>query len=148
MESTSQKKIIVSYFITSAIIFMISALTNVMGVFGNGVGEAASTMSIELMAIIQLAVVLTANCFLHFVFYYGGFKSSPIAKGIGIGAFLGLTYFLVTVFAFNFYDINADPLLQIAGGMSGRMIEYSSGGVLTALISVSDIHKWGLLRAF
>jgi hypothetical protein len=46
------------------------------------------------------------------------------------------------------YDINSDPIQLLMSALSGRVIEYSSGGVLTAIISVTDIHKWGLLRAF
>jgi hypothetical protein len=98
------------------------------------------------MIAIQFLIVLAANSILHFIFYYGGLDSSSIAKGIGIGTTLGLIYFLIRVFALNLYDLNA-PLHQLVEAMSGRIIEYSYGGIVTAFVSVSNIHRWGILKA-
>lgn len=69
-------------------------------------------------------------------------------KGISVGACLGVIYFMVGVFGLNIYDPNAAPFEQLFGAMGGRLIEYGTGGIATAVISVSDIRKWGLLRAF
>lgn len=148
METISQKKVIISYLITSLLIFVISATTSMLGMLGDTTLPIAGSMSNELMAILQLTVVLLANLVLHGIFYYGGLKSSPMTKGLTIGVVLGLSYFMVSVFALNVYDINSDPIQLLISALSGRVIEYSSGGVLTAIISVTDIHKWGLLRAF
>lgn len=148
METISQKKVIISYLITSLLIFLVSATTSMLGILGDASLPIAGSLSNELMAILQLAVVLLANIVLHGIFYYGGLNSSPMAKGLTIGVVLGLTYFMVCVFALGIYDINSDPIHLLASALSGRVIEYSSGGILTAIISVSDIHKWGLLRAF
>jgi len=146
MRLTSQKKIVISFLISSVVIFTISAVGNALGIFGYDTNSITRHMSIEFMMAIQLLIVLAANSILHFVFYYGGSDSSPIAKGIGIGTTLGLIYFLITVFALNLYDFNA-PLHQLVEAMSGRIIEYSSGGIATALVSVSNIHRWGILKA-
>lgn len=148
MDTISQKKVIISYFITSMVIFSISATTSMLGLLGNGPSFISGTLSSEFMVIIQFAIILIANGILHSLFYYGGLKSSPLVKGIGIGVFLGMSYFLFSIFVLDSYDINSDPFSMLLSAMSGRVIEYSSGGFVTALISVSDIHRWGLLRAF
>ena len=148
MDTISQKKVIISYFITTLVIFGVSATTSVLGLQGQGTGSISGTMSNELMMLIQFIVILVANGILHSLFYYGGLNSSPITKGLGIGVVLGLSYFLVSIFALNLYDINADPISLLMSAMSSRVVEYSSGGFVTAVISVSDIHRWGLLRAF
>lgn len=147
METISSKKVIISYVITSVVIFCISAVTSTLGLLGNDAGSISSTISMELLVLMHLAIVLFANGILHGMFYYGGLESSPIVKGVGIGMCLGLIYFLVAVFGFNAYDINADPISLLMSVVSSKVVEYSSGGVLTAMISVSEIHKWGLLRA-
>jgi hypothetical protein len=148
METISQKKVIISYIITSMLIILISATTSMLGMLGDTSLPIAGTMSNELMALLQLCVVLLANLVLHGIFYYGGLNSAPLTKGLSIGVVLGLSYFMISVFALNVYDINSDPIQLLMSALSGRVIEYSSGGVLTAIISVTDIHKWGLLRAF
>ncbi|MBL4587261.1 MAG: hypothetical protein JKX84_09435 [Flavobacteriales bacterium] len=145
MKKTEPKQVIASYGITSLIIFVLSAFTSLLGVYGDGVVNSIST---ELMVLIQLIIVLLANFLLHAVFYFGGFTASPITKGLGIGTVLGLTYFAVSVFVLNIYNINTDSLQVLLQAMSGRVVEYSAGGVLTAVISVSDIGRWGLMRAF
>lgn len=147
MNSISPKKVLVSYVITSVVIFFISAAISMSGMISTNIGDASSRMSMELLIIMQLILILSANFILHGVFYYGGFKSSPISRGIGIGAMLGVVYFLVGVFALDLYDINTE-MLQLAGAMGGRMIEYATGGIATAVISVTDINRWGLIRAF
>ena len=147
MDTVSQKKVVISYLITTIIIFLVSATTSMLGFFGKG-ASGPNAMSLELMAIIQLVVVMVVNFTLHAVFYYGGMKSAPITKGLIIGTILGTTYFLVSVFGLNLYDINAEPMQQLATAMGSKVFEYCSGGVITAVISVSDIHKWGLLKAF
>ena len=147
MEPISRKKMIISYVLTSVVLFFISALVSVSGIFDPNMGNAVSRISLELMVLIQLVVVLVSNLFLHGVFYYGGLDSSPIARGIGIGSLMGVMYFLVGVFIFDFYDLN-NGLQELAGAISGRVIEYTTGGVATAVISVTDIHRWGILKAF
>ncbi len=148
MEKTDFKKALISYVLTSFIIFFLTAVTSMLGVYGSGVGGQSFRMSVELMIMIQLVVVLGSNLLLHLIFYFGGFHASPIAKGVGIGAVLGVAYFLVTMFALNTYNVNTDSMQILFSAMSGRIIEYGSGGILTAIISVSDIGRWGLLRAF
>lgn len=148
METISFKKVAVSYVATSIILFFASALTSASGLFGNHFGSAAGFLSVELMIIVQLLVVLMANAVMHWFFYFGGFHSSPIVKGITLGVVVALAYFMTGVFALNVFDINSDPLNMLAGTVSGRMFEYCTGGIATAVISVSDVHKWGLLRAF
>lgn len=146
MEKTSLKKITLSYLITSVLIFIISAATSMLGLFGKGVG--AFGMSVELMMLIQLTVVLLANLLLHGLFYFGGFHSSPIKKGISIGAVIGVSYFLITVFLVGSYNIETESMAVLLRAAGGRVVEYCTGGVMTALISVSEIHRWGLLKAF
>lgn len=148
METVTFKKIVVSYVVTSFILFFASALTSASGMFGNHFGSAAGFLSLELMVVIQLAVVLFANALMHWFFYYGGFNSAPIVKGTTLGVVMALAYFMTGVFALNVFDITSDPLNTLAGAMSGRLFEYCTGGIATAVISVSDVHKWGLLRAF
>lgn len=135
MNSISPKKVLVSYVITSMVILFISAAISMSGMFSTNIGDASSRLSIELLIILQLLLILTSNFILHAAFYYGGFKSSPISRGIGIGAILGVVYFLVGVFALDLYDINTE-MLQLAGAMGGRVIEYSTGGIATAVISL------------
>jgi len=146
MEKIALKKVVTSYALTSFIIFLLSAFTSMMGVYGKGLGS--TSISVELMAVIQLSIILIANLLLHGVFYFGGFNSAPITKGMGIGVVLGIAYFMVSVFALNMYNINTDSLQLLVSAMSGRIIEYGAGGIFTAVISVSDIGRWGLLRAF
>jgi hypothetical protein len=148
METISLKKVVVSYVVTSFILFFASALTSASGLFGNHFGSANGVLSMELMVLIQLVVVLLANAVMHWFFYYAGFHSSPIVKGITSGAVVALAYFMTGVFALNVFDINSDPSNMLAGAMSGRLFEYCTGGFATAVISVTDLHKWGLLRAF
>lgn len=148
MENISFKKIVISYIITSAVIFFTSAVANAAGIFGSELGTSLDSMSIEVLTLIQLMLILFANSVLHLIFYYGGFSASPIARGVGIGAFLGLGYFLFSAFAFNIYDIHAESLVNLSAAMGGRMIEYGAGGITTAVISVTDVHRWGILRAF
>lgn len=146
MRPISQKKIILSFLVSTSVIFTVSAIGNALGIFGYDTNSITRQMSVEFMMVIQLLIVLIANSILHFMFYYGGINSSPITKGIGIGTVLGIVYFLVSVFGLNLYDLQA-PLPQLVEAMSGRVIEYSSGGIATAFVSVSNIHKWGLLKA-
>jgi hypothetical protein len=148
METISFKKVLISYLISSIAIFSMSATFSMMGLLGSTTASVAGTMSNELMVLFHLGVVLFANGILHSLFYYGGLKSSPLIKGIGIGILLGVTYFFLGAFALDAYSITSDPFSLLMGAMGGRVIEYSSGGVVTALVSVSDIHRWGLLRAF
>ncbi|MBI1286550.1 MAG: hypothetical protein GC178_03135 [Flavobacteriales bacterium] len=148
METTSAKKVIVSYLMTSVILFFISALMSVSGLFGNHIVTSVHQISVELMIVTQLSIVLVSNAVFHWFFYYAGFNSSPITKGLSIGMTLGVAYFLVCVFGLNLYDISGDPLHELAGVVGGRVIEYCTGGVAAAVISVSDVEKWGLLRAF
>lgn len=147
MDSISPKKIVISYIITSVVIFFVSAAISVTGFFEANMGSAVSQLSVELMILFQLAVVLTSNLILHGVFYFGGFSASPFAKGACIGSLLGIMYFLIGVFAFDFYDLN-NEMLSLLSAVSGRVVEYSAGGITAAIISVSDVHRWGLLRAF
>ncbi len=147
MDPISLKKIFISYFLTSFVIFFISAAFSVGGVFDNNLSITMSHFSVELIVLMQLSVVMVSNLVLHAIFYYGGFTSSPITRGIAIGAMLGSIYFIVGAFAFDLYDVNTG-LSQLAGAYGGRLIEYGTGGIATAVISVTDIHKWGLLRAF
>ena len=146
MRPTSQKKIVISFLVSSAVIFTISAIGNALGVFGFHANSITGHMSVEIMMAIQLLIVLATNSILHFVFYFGGINSSPIAKGVGIGAAIGIVYFLISVFGLNLYDLHA-PTTQLVEAMGGRVIEYGSGGIATAFVSVSNIHKWGLLKA-
>jgi uncharacterized protein YigE (DUF2233 family) len=146
MRPISQKKIVISFLVSTSVIFTVSAIGNALGIFGYDTNSITRQMSVEFMMVIQLLIVLIANSILHFMFYYGGINSSPITKGIGIGTVLGIVYFLVSVFALNLYDFNA-PLQHLVEAMSGRIIEYGSGGIATAFVSVSNIHKWGLLKA-
>jgi hypothetical protein len=148
MENVSFKKIVISYVITSIIIFFISAGANVAGIFGNSAGVGVGSMSVQLFALIQFVLILFANSLLHLIFYYGGFSASPLLRGVGIGAFLGLSYFMISAFALNIYDIQGESLFNLSAAMGGRMFEYGAGGIATAVISVSDIHRWGILRAF
>jgi len=148
MEHINQKKVVISYLLTSILIFSISAFTNMIGMVGQQTLPISGSMSNELMMLVQLAIILVANGFLHYVFYFGNLNSSPIAKGVGMGVAFGVIYFVVSVFGLNIYDLNGDSISSLATAMSGKVIEYSSGGLVTAIISVSDIHKWGLLRAF
>ena len=147
MENTPLKKVVVSYLITSILIFCVSAVSSSLGLFGKGAVIGSGTMSTQMFIAVQFAIVLMANAVLHGVFYFGGFNSSPIAKGVGTGMVLGLTYFLVSVFGLGMFDLGTDSVSLLASAMGGRLFEYCTGGIMTAVISVSDIHKWGLLRA-
>ncbi len=148
METVTFKKVAVSYVVTSVILFFASALTSASGLFGHHFGSAEGFMSAELMFVVQFGVVLLANALMHWFFYYAGFHSSPIVKGTTLGVVMALVYFMTGVFALNVFDITSDPLNLLAGAISGRLFEYCTGGIATAVISVSDVHKWGLLRAF
>jgi len=148
METISAKKVVISYVLTSVVIFAVSVMTSMLGLLGQGYSQITGNLAGELMVLLQLGVVLVANGILHSLFYYGGMQSSPITKGLSIGIVLGVGYFLVSIFALNLYDINSDPISLLIGAMSSRIVEYCSGGIVTAIISVSDIHRWGLLRAF
>ena len=148
MNPISTKKVLVSYFISSSLILLVSAITNSAEAYGGQAVNASLGQSQLLGMLVYLMMALGANAILHMVFYYGGFKSSPIKRGVTAGAVLGLAYFAVTVFAFGAYNITTDPLGEMATAMAGRMFEYTTGGIVTAIVSVSDIHKWGLLRAF
>ena len=125
MDTVSSKKVLISYLITSIVIFAISATTSMLGLLENTGTTISGTLSNELMILIQLVVVLFANGVLHSTFYYGGLKSSPITKGLTIGFVLGMTYFLVSIFVLNSYDINSDPFSLLMSAMSSRVIEYT-----------------------
>lgn len=146
MRSISPKKIVISYLISSAVIFLITAISNAFGLFGHQVVVSPSNLSNEAIMAVQLIIVLATNLVFHFIFYYGGLHSSPIAKGVGIGTAVGLVYFMVTVFGLNLYDLNTAPVQELVGALTGRVVEYSSGGIATAFVSVSNMHKWGLLK--
>tara|TARA_R110000868_G_scaffold364581_1_gene627455 strand:+ start:525 stop:968 length:444 start_codon:yes stop_codon:yes gene_type:complete len=147
MNRISQKKLIISYLITSATIFIVSGIMQFSGTF-NGVTHEIFGSSVALAAASQLMIVLALNFLLHAVFYFGGFNSSPITKGVGIGSALGIFYFAIGLFVFQAHSIDSAPIGEVAVSLGGNVVEYSLGGILTAVISVSDIHKWGLLRAF
>lgn len=148
MNRTSQKKkLFVSYMITSTMIFLVSAIMQASGPFNGGV-QAVVGSSTAMMAAIQLTVVLVLNLFLHAMFYYGGFNSSPITKGVGIGAALGFFYCMFGLFVFQPHSIDSTPISEVITTLSGNVAEYTLGGILTAVISVSDVHKWGVMRAF
>ena len=148
MDNVSSKKVLISYLLSSIVIFAVSATTSMLGLVGGTESSISGTMSNELIVLMQLLIILLSYGVTHSVFYYGGLKSSPLTKGLTLGFVLGMSYFLVSVFALNSYDINSDPLSLLMSALSSRVVEYSSGGALTAIISVSDIHRWGLLRAF
>lgn len=146
MEPISAKKIFISYLITSLVIFSVSAFLSLSDVIGKGDTQIAGVMSVELMLILQLANVLIANAILHWFFYFGDSHASPLAKGVATAAVLGVLNFLLSVFALDMYDICSDSMLVLVGAVGGNVVEYSSGGIVAAIISVTDIHKWGLFR--
>lgn len=148
MDTISQKKVVISYLITSVIVLFVSAVMSLSRVYGINLGPTVNHFPIGLVILLQMCIILSANFLLHMIFYYGGFSTSPIIRGVVIGACLGVAYFLLAAFAFGVYDINGDSIHYLVSGMSGRLVEYGTGGVATAIISVSDIHRWGLLRAF
>ncbi len=71
MDPVSHKKVLISYIISSLVIFFISAGISMSGLFETNMGEASSRLSIELIVLTQLSVVLLANFILHGVLYYG-----------------------------------------------------------------------------
>lgn len=147
MESTPLKKVVVSFLLTTAAIFSLTALNSFFGLFGKGLQLVPGSLSYELYVLIQLCAAVFASACINMIFYYGGLRSSPIEKGVGSGIVIGLTYFAISMFVFNVYNVNTDSLLTIATGMSGNIFEYGTGGLLTAFVSLTEIHKWGLLRA-
>ena len=148
MDTNSPKKVNVSYVITSVLMFFISAAFSMSGMFESSIHNVGFHLSNELIIVSQMLVVLVANFILHAIFYYGGFKSSPITRGLVTGTVLGVAYFLAMVFVFDVYNLNTEPMTTLLAAVSGRVVEYGTGGIATAVISVSDVHKWGLLRAF
>lgn len=80
METVTFKKIVVSYVVTSFILFFASALTSASGMFGNHFGSAAGFLSLELMVVIQLAVVLFANALMHWFFYSVDSIQHPLSR--------------------------------------------------------------------
>ena len=40
-----------------------------------------------------------------------------------------------------FFIVN-NELRELAGAISGHVIEYTTDGIVTAVISVTDIHRW------
>ncbi|MCB9187325.1 MAG: hypothetical protein H6601_11365 [Flavobacteriales bacterium] len=146
MEKVTLKKIFISYLITSLVIFLVSAAISIAGTTGKGMHTNIGEISIEIMMMIQLAHILVANAILHWFFYFGGSHASPLTKGVATAAILGVMNFMISVFALNIYDIYTDSLSVLLSGMSSRVVEYGSGGILAAIISVTDIHKWAFFR--
>lgn len=147
MEQTPFKKIVVSFLLTSGVIFSITAMNSMLGLFGKGLQLVPGSISFELYVFVQFCAAAFASACIHMVFYYGGLNSSPITKGVGSGLVVGLAYFALSMFVFNVYNINTDSLMTIAAGIGGSIFEYGSGGLLVAVVSLTEIHKWGLLRA-
>jgi hypothetical protein len=147
MHETPFKKVFVSFLLTVAIVFALSAITSMFGFFGKGLRLVPDTMSYELYVLSQLVASIFASACIHMVFYYGGLHSSPISKGVGTGLVIGIAYFALSMFVFNVYSVKTDSLATISAGLSGSIFLYGFGGLLVAVVSLTDIHKWGLLRA-
>lgn len=137
----------ISFIITSFILTTISVFQNV---FSNSTGSAVTIgqFSSGFEQILDLSLMLLVNLLIHSWFYFENSRTAPIYRGIKIGAVLGLVTFWVSVFVFDSYNVGGDSILVFLGGLGGTVAEYTTGGALTALISVTEIHKWGFLRAF
>ena len=142
-DKISLKKVLVSYSITTLFVFVFSAIADQFGLYGNRVIIGNGAFSHNTFLVIQLLLVCIANGVLHGIFYFGNLESSPIMKGLGLGSMVAVSYFLVAVLGFNMFDVTGDSMSLLMGALGGRLFEYCSGGLMTAVISVSDLHKWG-----
>lgn len=147
-ENPSFQKVFVSYAITTLFVFFCSAIADHLGLYGDRIIVGNGTLSHDLFLLIQFLVVCVANGILHGFFYFGNLESSPIIKGLGLGSMIAVSYFLICVLGLNMFDVTSDSMSSLISALGGRMFEYCSGGLITAAISVSDLHKWGLIRSF
>ncbi len=148
MRTPSKQKILLSYLTTSLLITTVSISIGAIGVFDPGFGNPSSWNSMEIVILLKLSVVLTANFFLHLFYYFGGFKAAPLTKGLGIGAGLGLAIFLISFFGLHTMEMDSTVTDSFFVSLAARLVEYTAGGIATAALSVSDLSRWSFTRAF
>lgn len=145
MEEVPLKKFLISWIMTTVAMFSLSV------VFHSLVAEQQTLIINELrfsgraLAAISFITTAAVGLVFHVLFYYGGFTCAPIKKGAGLGAALGFLYFMLMGFGLGAYSIHGS-LAEIGGGMFWQTFEQGVGGVLASVISISEIHRWGIFR--
>ena len=146
--ATDLHRVVVSYLISSTIILLGYLLFQRYGVFEyDFISAVSNEASVELRKLAQLSFVLISNFILHVTFYYGRFTASPLVRGVSIGFLMGLSIFILSVFESGCMGLISSPLNEIVSIMATKAIEFTSCGVLTAILSVSEIPRWGLFKA-
>lgn len=145
MEEVPFKKFLISWIMTTVAMFLLSV------VFHSLVEDQQTLIINDLrfsgraLAIISFLTTAAVSLIFHVLFYYGGFTCAPIKKGAGLGAALGFLYFMLMGFGLGAYSIHGS-LVEISGGMFWQTFEQGVGGVLASVISISEIHRWGIFR--
>lgn len=142
-------RLLISYGITSLLILFASVVLGPLGIFHYKFSIITSvTESVGLNQVVQIFILLTANFILHALFYHGGSNRSPFIKGVGIGFTVGFVLFTLGLFACTWLDINSSSVHLIGSTLIKRTLEFTTCGFATAVLSVFDLPRWGILRAF
>jgi hypothetical protein len=145
MEETSIKKFIISWIMTTLAMFSLSVVFHSLFSTQPAMVINGLHLSGRIMAILTFLSTATISLIFHALFYYGGFTCAPIKKGAGLGVALGFLYFMLMGFGLGAYNIHGS-LVDIGGGMLWQVFEQGIGGMLASVLSITEIHRWGVFR--
>lgn len=139
------KKFIISWVAITLMMFGLSVVFH--GLFAGQPALVVNGLSLsgKVLAIISFCSTAAISLIFHALFYFGGLTCAPIVKGIGLGAALGFLSFMLVGFGLGAYSVHAS-FAELGGGMLWQVCEQGMGGALASVISLTEIHRWGVFR--
>ena len=139
------KKFVISWVAITLMMFGLSVVFH--GLFADQQSLVINGLSLSgrVLAIISLCSTATISLIFHALFYFGGLTSAPIVKGLGLGMALGFLYFMLVGFGLGAYSVHAS-FVELGRGILWQICEQGIGGVFASVISLTEIHRWGVFR--
>lgn len=144
MNNVSTTKLAVSWIVSTIVLLVVGGSFHALFQVDPTL-EMAGTLSAELTLPFAIALFATLNLIVHCIFYFAGFTSSPIRKGLGISMSIGFVYMMVILLCTNIVTVHAAwhvlgvNLIAIASEMAVL-------GLAVSVLSISEIHRWGIFR--
>lgn len=144
MNNISNLKIAVSWIVSTALLLSVSAILHSV-LLVDPTLDLAATVSPGLIIPLATALFAAVNLVVHSIFYFGGFSCSPIRKGVGISMCIGFVYLMVVLLCSNIITVHASWTV-IGMNLLTTIMEMLILGLLVSVISISEIHRWGVFR--
>ena len=144
MNPVSASKLAVSWIVSTILLLVIGASFHAL-FHADPTLEMAGTLSTELTLPFTVALFATINLIVHCIFYFAGFNSSPIRKGFGISMSIGFAYMMVILLCTNIITVHA-AWHVIGVNLIAIATEMAVLGLAVSVLSISEIHRWGIFR--